>query len=329
MRSTARRTWTPPPIFDGFEISHVLGTGGMASVYLAHDLQLDRPVALKVLPAHTRDPRAAERFVIEARALARIQHGNVIAAYRSGEVDGHVYLALELVDGPRVDQLERPLSWPRAAQIVLGLARGLAATHARGILHRDIKPANVMLTTDGEVKLIDFGLATATGLAVPRDPHVVIAPAPVHVTADGDVVGTPLYMAPELWLGEPATERSELYALGLVAYELLTGPLPCAHLRKRTLARALRRRDLPPLASRVHGAPAALTSLIDRCVERDAGRRPDAVAEVRDLLAAIVAPHWPARAAHDEAVTDVLDSMPTERSPITRLGPGPHPLPGE
>src|SRR5512140_1754108 len=150
-------TWSPPERFDGFELLRPLGAGGMGSLHVARDTGLDRLVAVKT--AATSDLHARERFVLEARAAARIQHPNVASVFRSGEVDGQPYLAFELVDGCSLDHLDRPMQWRTVLAIGLGLARGLGAAHARDVIHRDVKPANVMISDAGEVKLIDFGLA--------------------------------------------------------------------------------------------------------------------------------------------------------------------------
>src|ERR1043165_4606458 len=151
--------WVPPPELDGFRVVRQLGRGGMGTVYLGHDDMLDRPVALKFLA--TTDPRvpARDRFMVEARAIARLQHPNVVGIYRVGEVLGRPYLAYELITGQSLDVVRKPPPWSRALELVLGVARGLAAAHRRDVLHRDIKPANVMLANGGEIKLLDFGLA--------------------------------------------------------------------------------------------------------------------------------------------------------------------------
>src|ERR1043165_8724947 len=157
--SEGEHDWVPPPELDGFRVVRQLGRGGMGTVYLGHDDMLDRPVALKFLA--TTDPRvpARDRFLIEARAIARLQHPNVVGIYRVGEVLGRPYLAYELKNGQSLDAVPKPLPWSRALELVLGVARGLAAAHRRDVLHRDIKPANVMLANGGEIKLLDFGLA--------------------------------------------------------------------------------------------------------------------------------------------------------------------------
>src|SRR5215468_5366895 len=278
----AEHDWVPPAELDGFRVVRHLGRGGMGTVYLGHDDVLDRPVALKFLAAADPNAPARDRFLIEARAIARLQHPNIVGIYRVGEAAGRPYLAYELISGQSLDELPKPVPWPRALELVLGVARGLSAAHRREVLHRDIKPANVMLSDTGEVKLLDFGLAKlldesprrgeavapAGAAAVPAHAmldatlDVSAAPpgsagshraAPVgrsgsgtrrsgaedSLTATGAILGTPLYMAPELWRGELATVQSDVYALGLLLYELLSGRLPHEGLRAVEIADAV------------------------------------------------------------------------------------------
>jgi len=151
--------WIPPESFDEYRLVQALGRGSMGQVWLAHDTVLDRLVAVKFvaeLPAH--EP-VGQRLLTEARAAARVQHPNIIAVYRVGEIGQRPYLISEYVRGDSLDKLARPVAWPRLLEIAIGLARGLAAAHGRGVLHRDLKPANAILSETGEVKLLDFGLA--------------------------------------------------------------------------------------------------------------------------------------------------------------------------
>ncbi|HEY0989190.1 MAG TPA: serine/threonine-protein kinase, partial [Kofleriaceae bacterium] len=151
--------WAPPEELDGFRVVRQLGRGGMGMVYLAYDDVLDRSVALKFMGAADLKAEARSRFLVEARAIARLQHPNIVGIYRVGEVLGRPYLAYEHIVGRSLDELPKPVPWLRALELVLGVARGLSAAHRRDVLHRDIKPANVMLADSGEIKLLDFGLA--------------------------------------------------------------------------------------------------------------------------------------------------------------------------
>src|SRR5262245_19844988 len=161
--------WSPPETFEEYRLIQPLGRGAMGQVYLAHDSLLDRPVAVK-FPRAAEDPEARERFFIEARAIARLQHPNVVAIYRVAEVAGHPYLVSEYVRGRPLDELARPVAWRQVLGIAIDLARGLAAAHRCGVLHRDVKPANAMITDDGRAKLLDFGLATLGDSNEPAPP---------------------------------------------------------------------------------------------------------------------------------------------------------------
>ena len=368
--------------FDGFELLHPLGSGGMATVFLARESSLDRLVAIKFIGAHVVDPQARLRLQREAKAIARLQHPNIVAVYRIGELQGQPYIAYEYVEGRPLDDIPRPLEWMRVLRIALGLSRGLAAAHHRGIVHRDLKPGNVMLTMAGEVKLLDFGLArfvdrgigepasaaeSTAEMTIPQeaetvaklpagataqqekpsadaaaiealatraatDPATATVPdarphpevgtqstvpvptslllplpssspkAPPHrLTRVGTLMGTPLYMAPESWGGQAAGPQSDVYALGLVLYELLLGKLPHAQLDLAELALFVSNYDLPSLAEELPALPRQLTTLVDRCLRRD----PDARAtmkEIRHELEAMEAVYRPFLGGPGESV---------------------------
>ncbi len=345
--------WEPPAELDGFRVVRQLGRGGMGMVYLGHDDTLDRPVALKFLASADPNAPARDRFLIEARAIARLQHPNVVGIYRVGEVLGRPYLAYELIAGHSLDDLAKPVTWPRALELVLGVARGLAAAHQRDVLHRDIKPANVMLSEAGEVKLLDFGLAKLldVGLRPARGPahsgisvipdaiattlgggislaeratmaHGSGSPGPAtdgSLTAVGSILGTPLYMAPELWRGEPATMESDVYALGLVLYELLSGRLPHHGLRGAELAEAVQTRDPTPIRALSPTLPQALADVVDRAIRRRREERFQSAQEVRDALEAIRALYQPFGAA-ETALAGDDDALLITRS-FTRIAP--------
>lgn len=292
----SEETWSPPVSFDGFEVVRLLGQGGMGSVYLAQDTTLDRPVAIKFI-AVAAEPgsEARGRFLIEARAIARLQHPNVVGVHRLGEVGGRPYLVSEFVDGETLQELQKPVSWQRALCLGLGVARGLAAAHRAGVLHRDMKPANVVVTTGGEVKLLDFGIAKLVEVAQePRPPRAggavtraADAVPATSLTSTGILLGTPLYMAPELWDEEPASPRSDVYALGLVLYELLAGEVPHAAAAARglhQLAAAVRQSDPPPLGGRNPTLPRPLAQAVERCLRRDPALR---FADAGELCAAL------------------------------------------
>lgn len=209
----ATGVWAPPIEFDEFRLLRVLGRGGMGVVYLVRDTSLDRLVAIKFIASRQPSQTARTRFLTEARAIARLKHPNVVTVFRVGEVAGLPYLVSEYVPGQRLDDLARPMPWRRVLGIGRSLARGLGAAHRQGVLHRDIKPGNVIMTSDGDVKLLDFGLAELLD-------QVVSSKEPRTIS------GTPRYMAPEVLKGAPSTSQSDLYALGLLLYELCTGYVP-------------------------------------------------------------------------------------------------------
>jgi len=222
---------------DRFVIEAVLGEGGMGRVYRALDPRLGRRVALKVMLAEgasdTARVEAAARMEREARAAAAFNHPNVVAIYEVGEVDGSPYIAMELVSGRTLRSLmgdERTTEAQRLEWLV-DVARGLGAAHRAGLVHRDIKPDNVMITTDGVVKVLDFGIARRSELAGgPVDPGApTISPHTPAITAEGVTIGTPQYMAPEQIRGEPLDGRADQFAWGVMAFEVLAGKLPWAN----------------------------------------------------------------------------------------------------
>lgn len=337
------------PSIEEYRLVRALGHGAMGSVYLAQDSLLDRPVAIKFLLSQSQDRATRQRFLIEARAIARLSHSNVVGIYRVGDVLGQPFLVSEFVKGQSLDRLPRPLDGQKLLSLGLGLARGLTAAHQRGVLHRDIKPHNAMLTDDGTVKLLDFGLAklsekpalSSSGSQSPsqmtpqplartdsgdedgsssqqakisavekvaqarqstidtekmgfqqtirsdeRSPHPVELAQGGHkaLTQAGAMLGTPLYMAPEVWRGEPATVRSDLYALGAVLYELATGQTP--HVAEHLLELELKVHSETPLP--VHSlAPqldVRLAEAIDRCLLRSPAARFASVEELCHAL---------------------------------------------
>jgi formylglycine-generating enzyme required for sulfatase activity/predicted Ser/Thr protein kinase len=257
--------WTLPREFDGLRLERELGRGAMGVVYLAHDTALDRRVAVKLVPSEDPRPATLERLEMEARAMARLKHPNVVTVFRTGRIDGRPYIVSEYVEGRSLAELPLPVPWRHAVSMGLDLARGLAAVHDRGLLHRDLKPSNALLSRSGEVKLLDFGLAERFDPNAP--PHAGIAAR----------AGTPRYMAPEVLSRRmPASPRSDLYSLGLVLWELCTGVRPDP-------TSAALAGELP------EGMDPDFAALIQRCLEPDPDRRwasAAAVAEALERLAA-------------------------------------------
>jgi Tol biopolymer transport system component len=265
-----------------YEILAPLGAGGMGEVYRAKDARLGRDVALKVLPAEvSRDADRRSRFEREARAASALAHPNIVAVYDVGESDSSVWIAMELVEGRTVRELlaSGPLPARRALEIGTQVAEGLAAAHAAGIVHRDLKPENLILSKDGFVKILDFGLAKLAerGIAAPEGPTVS---AGTPGTEPGIVMGTVGYMSPEQAAGQPLDFRSDQFSIGSILYEMATGQR--AFQRKtgvETLA-AILREEPKPIVELNPAAPAPLRWTIERCLAKDPDER---YASTKDL----------------------------------------------
>ena len=287
-----------------YEIASQIGAGGMGEVYLAHDTRLGRDIALKILPdAYAADPDRLARFTREAQLLASLNHPNIAAIYGLEEADppggsGRPVraLALELVGGQTLAEriAEGPLPIAEALAIARQIAGALEAAHEHGVIHRDLKPANIKLTDDGQVKVLDFGLAKLTTPEdVGRVPRSGPAGAdllsqsptltsPAMMTGVGVILGTAAYMAPEQAKGRPADKRADVWAFGGVLYEMLTGRGPFAGDDvSDTLANVLKRD--PDWAAIPADTPPAIRALLVRCLEKDRRKR------VSDIAAAIFA----------------------------------------
>lgn len=282
--------WAPPAELDDYTILRPLGQGGMGRVYLAEDVILAREVAIKFVATKPPDAATRQRFLQEARAAARIRHPNVAGVYRAGDHEGIPYLVSELVRGRSLEDLPKPVAWREALEIATQLARGLSAAHREGVLHRDIKPGNVLRTPEGDVRLIDFGLAT---LAPPdraarkdegeeeRQENSVIR------RTERGPEGTLDFIAPELWLGDPPSRRSDIYAFGVLAYELCTGRTPFDDVAPEEVPDTCLETDAPAVATMAPGVDPRLAALVDRCLRRDPSQRYASMDEVRDALEAI------------------------------------------
>jgi hypothetical protein len=277
-------------LLDGrYLLDEVIGAGGYCTVWRAADSVLTRPVAVKLLhDAYAHQPEARARLKAEAQHAGALAHENIARVYDYGEPErGQCYLVMELIEGPALDSVlaDGPLDVARTMGIVAQVAAGLQAAHSAGLIHRDIKPANIMVTSEGTVRITDFGVAHSVGS--------------VPVTATGTVVGSAAYMAPERVAGSPGGPASDLYALGIVAYECLAGARPFAG-PPLEVAIAHRDRPLPPLPASV---PADVAAFVMTLTAKDPAWRPASAEEVacraRRLRDELVSGATGPRPAHD------------------------------
>lgn len=259
-----------------YRLDHEIAKGGMATVWRADDPLLARSVAIKTLdPALAEDSELRSRFRREAVAAAAVAHPNIVATYDTGEDDGVAYIVMELVDGATLRQaidLHGTLPTARAADIAAQVADALAAAHARGLVHRDIKPSNVLIQLDGRAKVTDFGIAKASD-----------QPAE-DLTRTGSVMGTARYLSPEQLEGHTVDERSDIYALGLVLYEMLTATPPFAADSEIGTAVARLTTDPPRVIDLRPEVPPGLAHVVDRAMARAPGDRWPNAAAMRDAL---------------------------------------------
>lgn len=262
-----------------YHVKEIIGVGGMGTVFKAQDAELDEIVAIKTLKPEilSQDPSALERFKGEIRLARRISHRNVVRTHDLGEIDGIYFISMEYVDGKSLKELIRSRGrLPAAATLTIGkqLLRALEVAHEQGVIHRDIKPQNIVLTPDGVLKVMDFGIAR-------------LANRTQGVTQAGMVVGTPDYMAPEQLLGDDVDARADLYAAGVVLYECLTGNVPFVADSPITLITKVLE-EVPPSPRTVNAdIPAPLADLVMRALDKDRTARPQSATDFHDALAAI------------------------------------------
>ena len=252
-------------MLDGrYHVRSRIAHGGMATVYLATDTRLDREVALKVMHADlVRDADFVDRFIGEAKSVARLSHPNIVGVYDQGSDGRSLYLAMEYVPGRTLRALLRErgwLPWQEALSVIDPVLSGLAAAHQAGIVHRDVKPENVLITADGRVKVVDFGLARASAAA--------------GNTRAGMIIGSVAYIAPEQVTGAPSDARTDVYAAGIVLFEMLTGRQPYTGESPLAVAYAHVNSDVPAVSSLVGGIPPGVDQLVRAATSRDPQRRP-------------------------------------------------------
>ena len=341
-------TLAPGAHLGPYEILSAIGAGGMGEVYRARDPRLNRDVAIKVLPAaFSADPDRLHRFEVEARAAAALNHPNILAVYDLGTHDGAPYIVSELLQGetlrtraargpgrttpgtsgqPAVESAGAPtgLAVRKATDYAVQIARGLAAAHDKGIVHRDLKPENVFVTTDGHLKILDFGLAKLTHVeAAPVD--LTASPTKLADTQPGVLLGTMGYMAPEQARGQPADHRADIFAFGAMLYELLAGRRAFWGATVADTVSAILDKDPPELSLADRHIPPGLARIVDRCLEKDPAAR---FQSTRDLTFALEAldshssdgPAAPAQARHTRERAWQVVALLTVVAAIALLG---------
>jgi eukaryotic-like serine/threonine-protein kinase len=256
-----------------YEIQSLLGAGGMGEVYRARDARLDRIVAIKILPASfAADHDRMQRFSQEARAAAALNHPNILSIFDIGDEKGSPYVVSELLEGETLRERLRngPLSARKTIDYGLQVARGLAAAHEKGIVHRDLKPENLFITSDGRVKILDFGLAKLT-----RPEATTGADAPtVHaVTEPGLIMGTAGYMSPEQVRGQVADPRSDIFAFGAILYEMISGKRAFHGETSADTMSAILKEEVPELSETARNVPAGLERIVRHCLEKNPSQR--------------------------------------------------------
>jgi serine/threonine protein kinase len=269
-----------------YEIVQPLGSGGMGEVYRARDMRLGREVAVKVMASHiAADPEMRLRFETEARAVASLSHPSILSMYELAVVDGVPFAVMELLEGQNLRQRLKhgAIPWREAAEIASAVGDGLAVAHGKGIIHRDLKPENVFLTGEGHVKILDFGLAlhrmeAAAGVEGPTVAH----------TAQGMVLGTFGYMAPEQVTGERVDGRTDIFTLGCLLYEMVTGRQLFSGPTPQEVIAKLLHDSAPELAAFDPSGPRELRAIVARCVERSPARRFEGAQDVSMALRALL-----------------------------------------
>ncbi|MFZ0714353.1 protein kinase domain-containing protein, partial [Mycobacterium sp.] len=262
-------------LLDGrYRVATKIATGGTSTVYRGLDTRLDRPVALKVMDSsYAGDQQFLTRFQLEARSVARLKDPGLVAVYDQGLDARHPFLVMELVEGGTLRELlaERGPMPPHAVAAVLRpVLGGLAAAHRAGLVHRDVKPENVLISDEGDVKLVDFGLVRSV--------------AEAGITSTSVILGTAAYLSPEQVRDGDASPRSDVYAAGIVAYELLTGQTPFSGDTALSVAYQRLDTDVPAPSSVINGVPAPFDELVERATARDPA---DRYADAQDMAAAL------------------------------------------
>ena len=295
-----------------YDIQFLIGAGGMGEVYRARDTRLDRDVALKVLPADMgADPARLERFQREAKAVASLNHPNIVTLYSVEEDAGVRFLTMELVEGQGLDQVLTADGLPLAKVFDNGIAiaDALAAAHDKGIVHRDLKPANVMLASDGRVKVLDFGLAKAADKSAWEQTVTRLAP----ITTEGAVVGTVPYMSPEQLRGQHVDHRSDIFSLGVLLYEMAAGRRPFGGATNTDVMSSILRDTPRPLTQVNPDLPHELGRIITQCLEKEPEERYHSARDIRNELRAL-------RKEVESGISEIRESGSVIARASTRAG---------
>ena len=262
-----------------YEIHSKLGAGGMGEVYLAEDQQLRRRVAIKLLSSElVTDEHANKRLLKEARAAATLDHPNICSIYEVGQADGRAFIAFQYIEGETLEARIKlkPPEWKGSLAIAVQIVEALEEAHSQGIIHRDIKPANIMITTRGQVKVLDFGLAR-----VVDGPLNSEAETRNQLTSPGTIMGTMPYMSPEQLRAEVLDGRSDIFSFGVVLYEMLSGRQPFANRSAAEVMSAILKEEPPALSGYAPGLPEELQRIVRKCLEKDRNLRYQHTTEVR------------------------------------------------
>ena len=260
-----------------YEIGKRIGRGGMAEIFQARDILLDRPVAMKVLfPEFATDPAFVERFRREAQAAANLNHPNIVAVYDWGKVNNTYYIAMEYVNGRTLADILKQsgtLTPMQVCDVMSEVASALISAHQNGVIHRDIKPGNILVSTTGQIKVADFGIARALGAGVEQG-----------LTQTGAVMGTATYFSPEQAQGVSTDQRSDIYSLGVVMYEMLSGVAPFTGENAVAIAYKQVHEHAMPLDQRLTSIPPEVSAIVAKCMEKSPDDRYSSAEEVRDEL---------------------------------------------
>lgn len=299
-----------------YYVSDLLGKGGMGAVYRARDIALDRAAALKILlPRYADDPEFIARFQREARASAKLSHPNIVQIYAVDIESDPAYMAMEYVDGETLEaQIQRSgaLTWQQGLNVVSQVASALACAHGAGIIHRDIKPANVLIDKNNRARVTDFGIAKVMG-------------SQTKLTSAHHTVGSPCYMSPEQCGVGEVSPASDLFSLGIMLYEMLTGTVPFKGESSLAVMRQITTEDLPPVTQHVVGVPSGVQQLLDHLAARELAFRYSTARQVLEDLSALRA-GTPMVHARELALKRAATGPPTASAAhLTRSPTGPSP----